>query len=292
MKRVKAISRTYIPASVKDNPYYVNTDYEKQIDAMPEPYRSLLMGGFRTAFKDAANQVIPSAWIREAIRRWTPRPPEGIPMCAIGVDASGGGDDPMILAPRYDGWYAPLIEVPGKDIPMDRAGTFAAGVVVSHRRDNAGIVVDMGGGYGGPMFEHLKANEIDVVGHKGAEASAGRTKDKQLRFFNIRSQAIWRFREALDPDQAGGSTIALPDDPQLISDLAAPTLDMGWNGIKVESKEKVCERLGRSTNKGDAVVMSWSYGPRMITNALEWATKREQRRNHGTQKVAIMGRRR
>jgi len=81
-----------------------------------------------------------------------------------------------------------------------------------------------------------------VVGHKGSEASTGRTKDKQLKFYNKRSEVIWRFREALDPDQPGGSTIALPDDPQLMADLTAPTLDMAFNGIKVESKEKIIER--------------------------------------------------
>ena len=268
-KMVSATSRTYIPASVKDNPYYVASGYEKQLDAMPEPWRSLLMGGFRTAFRDAPDQVIPTSWIKAAIARWTPKPQPHMPMCAIGVDASGGGEDPMVLAPRYDGWFAPLIEIPGKDIPSERAGTFSAGIVVSHRRNKAGVVVDMGGGYGGPMFEHLKTNDIDVVGHKGAEGSVARTADKQLPFFNKRSEVIWRFREALDPDQPGGSPIALPDDPVLIADLAAPTLDLSFKGIKVESKEKVCERLGRSTNKGDAVVMAWSYGPKMITDALD-----------------------
>lgn len=279
VRMIRAMSRTYIPASVDDNPYYVASGYKTQLDNMPEPFRSLLMGGFQTSFRDAPNQVIPTAWVKAAIQRWTPRPPDAVvPMCAIGVDASGGGDDPMVLAQRYDGWYAPLIEVPGKLIPADRAGTFAAGIVISNRRDRAGIVVDMGGGYGGPMYEHLKANDVDVVGHRGSEGSNARTKDKQLKFFNKRSEVIWRFREALDPDQPGGSTIALPDDPVLVADLASATLDMAFNGIKVESKEKVCERLGRSTNKGDAVVMAWSYGPRALSHALDWAEKREQRR--------------
>jgi hypothetical protein len=28
------MSRTYIPASVRDNPYYAATDYERQLDAL------------------------------------------------------------------------------------------------------------------------------------------------------------------------------------------------------------------------------------------------------------------
>lgn len=277
-KLVTAMSRTYIPASVKDNPYYVASGYEKQLDAMPEPYRSLLRGGFKTEFQDQANQVIPTAWIREAQARWTPKAPHGVPMCAIGVDASGGGTDPMVLAMRYDGWYAPMVEVPAKEIPQERAGKFSAGIVISYRRDNCGVIVDMGGGYGGSIYEQLHENLIDVRGFKGGEASTRRTLDKLLGFKNKRSEAYWKFREALDPSQPGGSPIALPDDPQLVADLAAPTRkgeDMTM--IELESKEKVCERLGRSTDRGDAVVMAWAYGPTYITDGDAWRKQAEEK---------------
>jgi hypothetical protein len=123
----------------------------------------------------------------------------------------------------------------------------------------------MGGGYGGLAFEQLRANEINCVPYKGAEESSRRTADGQLGFTNKRSETHWRFREALDPGQPGGSPIALPDDPALIADLAAPTFTVTPRGIKVEPKEEVCKRLGRSTNKGDAVVMAWTYGPTTAT---------------------------
>lgn len=269
-KMVKATSRTYIPASVKDNPYYVASGYETQLDAMPEPYRSLLMGGFRTAFKDVPNQLIPTAWVQEAQKRWTDKPPKGVPMCAIGVDCSGGGEDPMVLAPRHDGWFAPLVEIPGKQIPMERAGSYCAGIIVSHRRDSALVVLDMGGGYGGPSYEHLKANHVEVKGYKGAEASTRRSRDGKLKFVNKRSAALWVFREALDPGQPGGSPIALPPDPRLVADLTAPTFEPTPQGIKAEPKDKVMERLGRSTDRGDAVVMGWFEGPRWLTDAADW----------------------
>ena len=34
----------------------------------------------------------------------------------------------------------------------------------------------------------------------------------------------------------------------------------GGMTVKVESKEDVCEKLGRSTDRGDSVVMCWSAG--------------------------------
>lgn len=263
-KIIRPMSRTYIPASVKDNPYYASTDYERTLDNLPEPYRSQLMGGFQTEFKDGEWQVISTANVRAAQARWRANPPDGVPMCTMGVDASGGGDDPMVIAIRHDGWYAPLEEFPGKDLPQDRLGTHCAGLIVSRRRDDATVIVDMGGGYGGSIFEHLKSNGITVESYKGANASAGRTRDKQMTFANKRSEAYWRFREALDPDQPGGSGIALPNDQVLLADLTAPTWEAvritGAMAVKIESKEDVCERLGRSTDRGDAVVMAWMAG--------------------------------
>lgn len=258
-------SRTFLPATLNDNPFLARTNYQANLDALPEPLRSAVRdGNFMAARKDDDRQVIPSAWIIEAQKRWTPQPPDGVPMCAMAVDASGGGDDPMTISRRHGGWFAPMIEVPGKEIPRDRIGTHCAGIVVSHRRDDAKVVVDLGGGYGGGILEHLKLNGIDVAGYKGAEAAVGRTRDRQLGFVNKRSAVIWRFREALDPDQEGGSPIALPNDQMLVADLTAPTWEpvshKGGMAVKVESKEDVCARLGRSTDRGDAVVMCWSDG--------------------------------
>lgn len=281
-------SRTYIPASVKDNPYYVASGYQRELDAMPEPYRSILLGGFRTSFRDADNQVIPTAWVQAAQARWKPEPPEGVPCCAMAVDASGGGTDPMVIALRWDGWYDNLIEIPGKDIPFDRAGAWCAGQVLTYRNDNALVVIDLGGGYGGPMYERLKENNIEVVGFRGAEGTTRRSREGKHKFPNKRSAALWLFREALDPGQPGGSPIALPPDPKLLADLTAPTFEPGPNGIKVEPKVDVCARLGRSTDRGDAVVMAWFEGAREATAATEWADRRE--RQGGKRPRVITGR--
>lgn len=275
-KQVQPTSRTFIPASVSDNPYLATTGYQAQLDAMIEPYRSILLGRFKTVLRDQHNQVIPTAWIRQAQKRWTDKHPD-VPMCAMGIDCSGGGTDPLVLAPRYDGWYSPLIVVEGQDIPMDNIGPYSAGVIITHRKDNCLVVVDMGGGYGGSTFDHLKQNGVELYPYKGAEKSTKRTSDKKLGFTNVRSAAYWGFREALDPGQPGGSPIALPDDTVLVADLTAPTFEITPNGIKVEPKDKVTERLGRSTNHADAVVMSWYAGPREKTAAIQWADARMQR---------------
>lgn len=286
-KMVQPISRTFIPASVNDNPYLANTNYQAQLDAMVEPFRSILMGGFMASFRDDENQCIPTAWIKEAQRRWTPRPRLGIPMCAMGVDVAQGGTDETVIAIRHDDWFAPMLTKPGRETPL---GKDVAGFIVANRKDNAQIVLDMGGGYGGATYECLTDNEIPVASYKGAMAVESRTRDRQLKFTNKRTEAYWRLREALDPSQEGGSTMMLPDDPKLTADLTAPRFEITTKGIKLESKEDVCERLGRSTDRGDAVVMAWSEGPKFISDGGEWISRRDNIVRGSKAVKVIMGR--
>lgn len=285
-ERYTAKSYTFIPASLQDNPYRDTPEYRAQLQSLPEPTRSqLLYGKFSASLKDAANQCIPTEWVQLAMRRWTDHSPEGVPMCAIGVDCSGGGADAMVQAPRYDGYYAALIKTPGAELPKLKLGSHAAGLILSTRRDKALIVIDMGGGYGGSLYEHLQENDIECLAYRGAEATTRRSRDGKLRFVNTRSAAYWLFREGLDPDQSGGSPIWLPDDPRLLAGLTAPTFEVTPNGIKVEPKVKHNERgqvvggvkakLGFSPDEADAVVMSWFGGPKHITHAMEWHDRRQ-----------------
>ncbi len=267
-KMVQPMSFTFIRAGLKDNPFLAGTDYESKLDAMPEPFRSAIRdGNFLAAASDKPKQVIPTKWIREAQARWKPHPPAGVPMCAIGVDPAGGGDDNNVIAPRYDGWYAEVIVIPGRETP---SGTSIAGEIIAVRRDGALVILDMGGGYGGLCYSHLTDNEIKVLAYKGAEKSQRKTSDGKLKFANKRSEAYWRFREAIDPGIPGGSTIQLPPDPEILADLAAPAFEVKTNGIQITPKEKLIEDLGRSPDKGDAIVMAWYAGDKMENSHEEW----------------------
>jgi len=67
-------SRTFISSSVKDNPYYAGTDYERNLANLPhELKRRLYYGDFSVAVEDNPWQVIPTAWARAAQERWSPR---------------------------------------------------------------------------------------------------------------------------------------------------------------------------------------------------------------------------
>lgn len=276
-------SRSFIPAMLADNPFLSGSDYGAKLDAMPEPLRSAMRdGNFMVAREDAAFQVIPTQWIREAQARWTPDKPEHAPMSCMAVDIAQGGADNTTIASRYDGWFDEIEGVPGRETPT---GNEIAGLVVASRRNSCTVVLDMGGGYGGAAMMRLKDNGVEgVIGHKGSEKSTRRTKDQQFGFVNKRSEAYWRMREALDPSQDGGSSVALPDDPELVSDLTAPEFEVTSSGIKITPKDKVVELLGRSPDKGDAVVMCNFYGPKLMTHGNQW---RDYSKAHGPSRAPV-----
>jgi hypothetical protein len=277
----RPLSFTFIPAALKDNPFRDTPEYRAKLNSLPEPLRSqLLKGIFALGGDDDPWQTIPTDWVMQAIGRWTDRPPNGVPMCAIGADVAQGGADQTVLAIRHDGWYALLQAVPGVQTP---GGTDVAGLVISKRRDEAMVIIDIGGGWGGDAYAHLTANGVEAVGYMGVKPSVRRTQDNQLRFTNIRTQAYWQFREALNPDQPGGSCIALPNDKQLIADLCAPRFEVVSRGIQVEAKDKVIKKLGRSTDRGDAVVMAWHSGAKAITHGKMW----EQGTNRRSRPIAV-----
>jgi hypothetical protein len=263
---IKAKSRTFIPARLGDNPYLARTDYAARLAALPEPLRSAYKDGrFDIAMKDADWQVIPTAWILAAQNRWRPDGWKDFAMTAMAYDPAGGGKDSAELCWRHGGWYAEFVSAQGEETAD---GSVSAAYILRHRRDNAPVVVDVGGGYGGAVTQRLDDNGISHVKFNGAGGSTGRSKDGTLRFANKRAEVLWRFREELDPDQPGGSAIMLPPDPELRADLAAPTYSVTARGILIESKDELRKRLGRSTGKGDVCTMALAEGNAAVRRQL------------------------
>lgn len=266
-KSLLARSRTFIPAAVTDNPDLIASGYQAMLDSLPAELRAAYRdGNFQAELKDDAFQLIPTAWVREAMERWTSDGHKAGPMTALACDPAGGGKDAMEIATRHGPWFAPLITVKGKETGDNSA---CAGRIIMARRDACHVVIDSGGGYGGGISTRLGDNGVTAIPFNFAEGSLARTNDKaQLAFANKRAEAHWRFREALNPDQVGGSPVALPPDDELKADLCATHWELTARGILIEPKDDVKERIGRSPGKGDAVVMCWSEGEKAVADAL------------------------
>ncbi len=250
-------SRTFIPSRVTDNYFYVRSGYIETLQSLPEPLRSqMLEGDFSAGVEDDEWQVIPTAWVEAAMERWEPRDAKG-EMDSMGVDVATGGSDNFVIAPRYSAWFDELITIPGYDIPQLTAGRVGASKVIEHRRDRAPVHIDLIG-WGLTVYNVLIEDQIQTVGINAARGSKEQTVDGMFGFFNLRSELVWRMRETLDP--ANPVKCALPNDPALKADLCAykwtPVKGPKKTVIKVRSKDEMKDDLGRSPDKGDAVIMA------------------------------------
>jgi len=213
------------------------------------------------AFEAAADDLtraIPREWVKAAQRRWIEnkdKPKQ--PMTGLGLDVAQGGNDRTVLAPLHGVRFETLIAIPGS-ITTD--GPAVASAVVRYARDKPTIAVDLGGGWGGGALSHLKQINQDAIGVNPSVKSTYQSKKEQYKMRNMRAELHWRFHDALDPET--GDDIELPPDEELEEELCAAGFEVGAAGLQIEDKDelKKAERLGRSPDKADAVLLAWHAG--------------------------------
>lgn len=247
------ISRTFIPALLDDNPFLSKTDYKARLQSLPEPMRSqLLYGDFGAGATDHEWQVFPTAWVEAAQNRWTYDRPE-CEMTAVAADVAQGGADKTQIQARYGDWFSEFTSKPGLETPD---GPAVAADIVQVMRDRCRVIVDAGGGYGGDTLTQLAHTGIECYGYNGSTASSNRSEGGMFTYKNLRAQATWQLREALDPKN--DPKIALPPDHELKADLTSLRYVVVDNCIKIGPKEEIKKRLGRSPDKGDTTIMLYS----------------------------------
>lgn len=168
----------------------------------------------------------------------------------MGVDVARGGADSTVFAHRV-GVCVARVE------PSNLEDTMRTTARVQAVLGDAVPIVDSAG-VGGGVVDRLREVGVRVVAYTGSAKTDARDRTREFGFSNVRSAAWWRMRELLDP--AFGAEVMLPPDDLLLADLTAPTWDIVTGvppRIKVEPKEDVNARLSRSTDHGDAVVMSF-----------------------------------
>lgn len=257
-----ARSRTFIPARLEDNPAYMFSGYDAVLEALPEPLRSILRyGDMAAARQDDRWQLIPTRWVTEAQKRFLARQAEGLsPLSCLGVDvaASQLDGDQTVIAPRHGLTVAPLVKRPGRLTPD---GQDVVALILPLWQSQVPVHIDATGiglsAYNVSQMHNITAKRI-IAAEKTDWVDS---KFPHLRFVNLRSAMMWNVRLLLDPEGGPEETrLALPPDPELLGDLCAPRYALKLNGIGVESKEDIRERIGRSTDAGDAVAYScWNW---------------------------------
>ncbi|WP_158857535.1 hypothetical protein [Streptomyces sp. NRRL B-1347] len=217
-------------------------------------FANRVLGEFHASDEDS---VIPLAWVEAAIERWHAWDGAGRPALEgrriLGVDVARSGGDSTVFAHRQ-GHAITELEIHDREDTMQTTARVQA-AVGQGEQERVPVVDSMG--VGGGVVDRLRELNVPVLAYTGAAKSRSRTRDGEWGFTNLRSAAYWRVRELLDP--AFDAELLLPPDDLLISDLTAPT----WKTltgippkIQIEPKEQLVERLGRSPDRGDAVVMA------------------------------------
>ena len=223
------------------------------MQSLPEPLRSqLLNGDFDAANMPDPFQVIPTDWVRKAQKRWTERERPKTPLTAVGIDPSRGGQDKTGIAKRYDNWFDEVVSYPGvvaKDGPT--VAELARQAIGSEKPNYINIDVN---GIGSSVYDSARTMFKNVYPFNGAEKSEYRDKSGKLKMRNKRAEMYWRMRDALDPKS--GEDIALPPDTELLADLCSARYEVTTAGVLIEEKEKIKERIGRSPDVGEAVMMA------------------------------------
>lgn len=251
-RMIYPISRTFIPASRHDNPY-LGEDYERRIDALPEPLRTMVKDGdFTIGAVDDIWQAIPTLWVLQAMERGKTTPKPILSLRAVGCDPSRGGKDETAIAKRYGNWFAPIIAYPGSEM-VD--GPTVANRILHHMEAPAPIYLDLIN-VGNSVYDYLKG-----LGNVNVNAVVNSAKSNEISaneiygYANVRAASYWSLREALDP--ASDENICLPDNRKLRIDLCTPHYKVRGGKIIIEPKSDIIKRTGRSPDYGDAVVMAW-----------------------------------
>jgi len=254
-------SRTFIPGTVNDNPYLLESGYKSTLQSLPEPLRSkMLYGDFGAGREDDDWQVIPTEWVRIAQERGKERKRPDSQITSIGVDVARGGSDKTVITLRYLNYVEKQICYPGKNTPD---GDAVSHLVLKEMKNNCHVFVDVIG-VGSSVYDALRRHfqndprqKSMIFGFNSAHSSSRTDRTKMLSFYNKRAEAYWTLREMLDP--ASGDDVCLPDDRELLADLCAARWDFRSRGILIEDKDDIIKRIGRSPDKADSLAYAFAF---------------------------------
>lgn len=165
----------------------------------------------------------------------------------LGVDVAREGDDRSVIFPRQGLLAAPPKVLRGAD-SIQGAGHVRT---IGKAFEVDAVHVDNTGGFGSGWVDRLLELPPDpktaiIPVHFGSSASS-------VRFYNKRTEMIWDCAEWI---KAGGK---LPNEPELIAELTAPTYGFKGDKIIMEPKESIKARIGRSPDLSDALALTFAF---------------------------------
>lgn len=171
----------------------------------------------------------------------------------VGCDPARFGDDETVITLR-SGNRVEIVEViQGQDL-MESAGRLLQVAEANiHPANGRPVIVVDEIGLGGGIIDRLReVGEFTVVAYN-ASAAPAQENEGIGGYPNARSELWFEFAQDFLPH------LDLDPDEDLLSDLCAPEYKIDSQGRQVvEPKEETKKRLGRSPDRADAVMMTFS----------------------------------
>lgn len=231
-----------------------------------------ILGTFPPAESEQSS-VIKRPTVDSATLRWTETPPDPHAPLVVGVDTAWEGGDLTVVILRRGKWTSTPYTF--SKLRTNQATEKIVDVIRQHLRphEKAAVHID-GTSWGVGIHDNLRDYHGDIctVTNLMAASSSPDPRCALLR------DALWiNLREWLrhDPEHnVIGGTIS-PVDPLLGDDLVTPRL--GTNDklkIRVEGKKEMKKRIGRSTDRADALALAvWEQRHSGIPTFGEWGTR-------------------
>ena len=204
------------------------------------PYRARVLGRWPEQGDDA---LISRLDVEAAAEGWAE--PSG-PVRATGTDVARFGSDATVLIAVHDGG---LVALPRERMGQDTMATVGMILAVG-AKSNAVDDTGLGGGVTDRLNEQM---------HPVTPINFGEKADDEERFVNRRTELWWTLRESIRAKR-----LVLPPlqkAPRLHADLTNVRYSMDSAGrIKLEPKDQIKKRLGRSPDHGDALALAaWAF---------------------------------
>lgn len=209
--------------------------------------------------KVSSDVLIPLHWIEAAQKRYKLQQQQGWNIAKtlrLGVDVAGMGRDSSCFCYRYDNYVDrfEMIQSGGVANHMQVAGKVKVDIEKSISAEAFIDTIGEGAGVYSRLVEKKVKNVFSVKFSESAEWRDKQLKDitGQYEFLNMRAYLYWAVRDWLNP--INKTEAMLPVDDELTQELTETKWEFMSNGkIKIEPKEEIKKRLGRSPDKSDAL---------------------------------------
>lgn len=213
---------------------------------MPEnKFRQEFLCDFEASNDDV---LIPTATVVAASKREIlPADYEDAPLI-FGCDVARFGGDSCEIRPRRGlKLYPPLLHAQGID-NMAFADSIAYAI---DKYSPDAVFIDAGRGEG--VIDRLHRLNYNMV----IEVNFGNSAINEARYFNKRTEMWDKMAEWMKK----GSIPS--DEPELLNDLNTPLFEITPQGkLKLEAKDKIKKRIGRSPDRGDAAALTFAANVR------------------------------